>query len=313
MSGNGDAFMKKTIRIALLLALAAGLASAQSYRGQGRLRGKVTDEAGRPLEGVTVRVFSVRGQSGFEVKTNAAGEWTANYIRGGGYNLDFVKPGYEPRSISTSIPERTDNPPVEVTLKKAAGLMITDELKAELEAGNRLFEEKKFEEACKLYEDLLAKNPDVYVLYKNVGNCRFELQQYDLAEAAYRKVLEKEPQNPDIMLLIGNCYANRDLPEQAMEWYNKIEFEKITDPTVLFNIGLSFTKQSRFEDALRYYKRSVEVQKDFLDGLYQLGLTYLSLGKNAEAIPPFEEYLKIDPGSPRADQVKNFLEFLKKK
>jgi len=305
--------MKKAITIALVLALSAGLAVAQSYRGQGRLRGKVTDEGGKPLEGVTVKLFSVRGQSGFEVKTNATGEWTANYIRGGAYNLDFFKVGYEPKSISTSIPERTDNPPVEITLKKAEGLMITDELRAELEAGNRLFEEKKFEEAAKLYEDLIAKNPDVYILYQNIGNCRFELQQYDLAEAAYRKVLEKEPENSGILLLIGNCFANRGQADAAMEWYNKIEFEKITDPTVLFNIGTSFTKQAKYEDALRYYKRSVEVQKDFLDGLYQLGLTYLTLGKNAEAIPPFEDYLKIDPDSPRADQVKNFLEFLKKK
>jgi len=305
--------MRRPLTFALLLVLAAGLAFAQSYRGQGRLRGKVTDEAGQPLAGVTVKVYSVKGQSGFEVTTNAQGEWTANYIRGGGYNLDFLKPGYEPKSIGTSIPESTNNPPVEVKLRKAAGLLITDALKAELEAGNKLFGEGKYEEACKLYEDLLAKNPEASIIYKNVGNCRFELRQYDLAEAAYQRVLEKEPGNADILLLIGNCYANRDQADKAMEWYNKIEFEKIGDPTVLFNIGTSFTKQSKFEDALKYYKRSVEVQKDFLDGIYQLGLTYLALGRNPEAIGPFEDYLKIDADSERAGQVKGFLEFLKKK
>ena len=55
------------------------------------------------------------------------------------------------------------------------------------------------------------------------------------------------------------------------------------------------------------------VREDFLDGLYQLGLTYLALGRNPEAIGPFEDYLKIDAGSERAGQVKGFLEFLKKK
>jgi tetratricopeptide (TPR) repeat protein len=305
--------MKKIAFITLILVLSAGLVFSQSYRGQGRLKGKVTDEEGKPLSGVKVKLFSVRGQSGFEVTTNAEGEWTANYIRGGGYNIDFLKAGYEPKQISTSIPEATNNPPVEVKLKKMEGLMITDELRSALEAGNKLFAETKFEEAGKVYEDLIAKNPDVYILHKNVGNCRFELQQYDLAEAAYLKVLEKEPGNADIILLIGNCYANRGEADKAMEWYNRIEFEKITDPTVLYNIGTSFTKQSKFEDALKYYKRSVEVQKDYLDGLYQLGLTYLALGRNPEAIPPFEDYLKIDPDSPRAGQVRNFLEFLKKK
>jgi tetratricopeptide (TPR) repeat protein len=305
--------MKKIAFITIILILSAGFVLSQGYRGQGRLKGKVTDEQGKPLEGVKVKLFSVRGQSGFELTTNAEGEWTANYVRGGGYNIDFFKAGYEPKQISTSIPEATNNPPVEVKLKKAAGLMITDELRSALEAGNKLFEEKKFEEACKAYEDLIAKNPDVYILYKNIGNCRFELQQYDLAEAAYQEILEKEPANADIILLIGNCYANRGEADKAMEWYNKIEFEKISDPTVLYNIGTSFTKQSKFEDALKYYKRSVEVQKDYLDGLYQLGLTYLALGRNPEAIQPFEDYLKIESDSPRAGQVKSFLEFLKKK
>jgi hypothetical protein len=165
--------MKKTLLSALVLLLAASLVFSQSYRGQGRLKGKVTDEDGKPLAGVKVKLFSVRGQSGFELTTNAEGEWTANYIRGGGYNIDFLKPGFEPKSISTSIPEATNNPPVEVKLKKAAGLMITEELRSALEAGNKLFDEKKYEEACRVYEDLIAKNPDVYVLYKNVGNCRF--------------------------------------------------------------------------------------------------------------------------------------------
>ncbi|MGA2363266.1 MAG: tetratricopeptide repeat protein [Candidatus Aminicenantales bacterium] len=305
--------MKKIMLAAIVLVLAGSLALGQSYRGQGRLKGKVTDESGKPIEGVKIKLYSLKGVSGFELTTNAAGEWTANYIRGGGWNIDFEKIGYEPRHIATNIPEATNNPPIETKLKAMAGLLITDELKAALKAGNQLFEEKKYPDAVKAYEDILAKNPDAYVLYKNVGNCYFELQQYDQAEAAYQKVLEKEPANPDILLLIGNCYANRGENDKAMEWYNKIEFEKITDPMVLFNIGASYTKQSKFEEALKYYKRSVEIQKDFLDGLYQLGLTYLALGRNSDAIPPFEEYLKSDPDSPRSAQVKNFLEFLKKK
>jgi tetratricopeptide (TPR) repeat protein len=305
--------MKKIALAVIIFALSSSLVLAQSYRGQGRLKGRVTDEEGNPLEGVKVKLFSLKGQSGFEVTTNAEGEWIANYIRGGGYNIDFSKLGYEPKKISTSIPEQTNNPPIDVKLKKMMGLVITDELKAALKAGNELFEEKNYPEAIKAYEDIIAKSPDAYILYKNIGNCWFELQDYDKAEEAYRKVLDKEPDNPDILLLIGNCYANRGQGDQAMEWYNKIEFEKITDPNVLYNIGTSYTKQSKFEEALKYYKRAVELKKDFLDAQYELGLTYLALGRNAEAIPAFEDYLKCDSDSPKADQVRKFLDFLKKK
>lgn len=305
--------MKRTAILAGILLVLSSLAFAQSYKGQGRIRGIVTDQDGAPLEGVKVKLFSLKGQSGLEVVTNAAGEWSVNYIRGGGWNIDFEKTGYAPRKVGTQIPEIFKNAPIETKLQKVEGTFITEELKAALNEGNRLFEEKKYQEAIADYEGLLAKAPDVYILYKNIGNCWFELQDYAKAEESYKKVLEKEPSNTDILLLIGNCYANRGELDKALEWYDKIEFEKITDPMVLYNIGTTLTKQSKLEDALKFYKRAVELQVDFLDAIYQLGLTYLALGRNPEAVEAFESYIKYDSESERAGQVKGFIEFLKKK
>jgi tetratricopeptide (TPR) repeat protein len=80
----------------------------------------------------------------------------------------------------------------------------------------------------------------------------------------------------------------------------------------LFNVGTIFYNNSKYEDALKYYKKSVEVKEDFLDGIYQSGLAYLALGKNAEALKEFENYLTQDSDSDRASQVKGFIEYLKK-
>jgi tetratricopeptide (TPR) repeat protein len=304
---------KSACGLLLGLAFSSVLLVAQSYRGQGRLTGIVLDQDGKPIPGVKVKLFSVKGQSGFELTTDAKGEWKAMYIRGGGWNIDFEKSGYGPKKISTTIEESFKNPAVETRLQKIEGLVISDELKAALKSGNQLFDEKKYEEAIAAYSDLVGKNPDAYIINKNIGNCYFELQKYDKAEEAYRKVLDKEPQNAEIMLLIGNCYSNRGEKDKAMEWYNKIEFDKITDPTVLFNIGSVLSGQSKFEEALKYYQRALDLKKDFLDALYQLGLTYVSLQNNAAAVTAFENYLKLDADSPKAVQVKGFLEYLKKK
>ena len=44
-----------------------------------------------------------------------------------------------------------------------------------------------------------------------------------------------------------------------------------------------------------------------------MGLTYVSMQKKDEAIAVFEQFLKDFPDSSKADQVKGFLEYLKKK
>ncbi|MCX7973814.1 MAG: tetratricopeptide repeat protein [Candidatus Aminicenantes bacterium] len=305
--------MRHFVRAILVLLVFFSCLWAQEHKGQGRLIGYVFDEQGHPLEGVKVKLFSLKTQTGFEIATDKNGRWVAAWIRGGGWNIDFEKFGYIPRKISVEVQEFGRNPEIKINLKKAEGLIITDDLKMLLQKGNDLFEQKKYEEAIIVYNEVLQKYPDAYIIYKNIGNCYFNLEKYEEAEAAYQKILDKDPQNVDAIILIGNTYANRGLNDKAMEWYRKINFEKIEDPIVLYNLGTNYYNNSKFEEALKFYLRAVELQKDFLDAIYQLGLTYLTLNKTAEAIQTFENYLKIDADSERAQQVKGFLEYLRKK
>ncbi len=307
--------MKKIALIpGLILVLAASsLLSAQDWKGKGRLGGLVLDQSGAPIEGVKVKLFSLKAQEGTEVLTDKSGRWMAAWIRSGGWNVDFEKIGYAPKKIVIEISESKKNPDVEIRLEKIEGLVITDEVKDLLTRGNELFEQKDYAGALALYQDILAKYPDAYPVQMNVGNCYFAVEKYDLAEQSYVKLLEKDPKNVNAVIAVGNCYANRGDSAKAMEWYSKLEFEKIEDPTVLYNLGTSYYNNAKFEDALKFYKKAVEKQKDSTDAMFQLGLTYLNLQKNAEAIAMFEDYLKVDATSARADQVRAFLDYLKKK
>jgi len=297
----------------ILTLIICTVAFSQGHKGKGRIKGYVYDEEGNPLEGVKVKLFSLRGQSGFEAITDSKGCWAAAWIRGGKWNIDFFKVGYEPKKISAEIFETKRNSAIEIRLKKLKGLIFAKELIGELERGNRLFEEERYEEALEVYRSILERYPEAYIINKNIGNCFFAMEKYELAQEYYEKVLEKEPDNIEMKLAIGNCYDNSGDREKALEWYTKIEFEEINDATVLYNIGTHFSNLSQFTEALRYYEKAVGIQNDFLDGLYQLGLTYLALGQHQEAVEVFENYLKYDPDSERASQVKGFIEFLKKK
>jgi tetratricopeptide (TPR) repeat protein len=310
-----EVMMKKSsLILGLVLVLAAAtVLSAQDWKGKGRLGGLVLDQSGAPIEGVKVKLFSLKAQEGTEVKTDKSGRWMAAWIRSGAWNVDFEKIGYAPKKIVIEISETKKNPDVEIRLEKIEGLVITDEVKDLLTRGNELFDKKDYPGALALYQDILAKYPDAYPVLMNVGNCYFAEEKYDLAEQNYIKLLEKDPKNVNAIIAVGNCYANRGDAAKAMEWYSKLEFEKIDDPTVLYNLGTSYYNNAKFEDALKFYKKAVEKQKDSTDAMFQLGLTYLNLQKNAEAIAMFEDYLKVDATSARADQVRAFLDYLKKK
>jgi tetratricopeptide (TPR) repeat protein len=305
--------MKKIALVCSVIILFALLLPAQDYKGKGRVGGIVTDEAGNPLDGVVVKLFSLKAQDGISVKTDKNGKWLAAWIRSGGWNLDFEKVGFAPKKLSVELSESKKNPDIEIKLSKVAGLVLTDSIRDALTKGNELFDKADYAGALAAYQALIAEAPDAYPVYMNIGNCHFAQEHYDLAEESYMKVLEKDPKKAEAIIAVGNCYANRGASDKAMEWYAKVEFEKIEDPVVLYNLGTNYYNNSKFEDALRFYQKAVEKQKDSVDALYQLGLTYLNLQKNAEAIAAFESYLKIDADSARAAQVTGFLEYLKKK
>jgi tetratricopeptide (TPR) repeat protein len=305
--------MKKAGLIFACIALLVGTMAAQDWKGKGRFNGVVLDEAGAPIVGAKVKLLNVQANAGFDVVTDNEGRFTAAWLRFGAWNVDFEKFGYEIKQLSLSIAEVTKNPDIKVVLKKTAGLTLSEDLRKELLAANELFEKQDFQGALTGYTGILQKNPDAYVIYKNVGNCYFSLEQYDKAEEAYLKILEKDPQNADAMVLVGNTYANRNLNEKALEWYNKIEIDKITDSTVLLNVGNTFFNLGKIEDALKYLKQAVKINPNDLDALERLGVTYISNQNNAEAIAIFEAYLKIDPSSERATRIKGFLDYLKKK
>jgi len=305
--------MKKVVLIVGVILTAAVFLAAQDYKGKARVSGIVTDEQGKPLEGVRIKLFCIKANEGFDMKSDKEGKWVAAWVRGGDWNADFDKIGYEPKKISFNINENRKNPDVMIFLKKVEGLVVTDDIRAQLTKGNELYDQKKFDEALAVYQDIITKFPDVYPVYRSIGNCYFSQEKYDLAEQSYMKVLEKDPKNVQAILSIGNCYTNRGDAAKALEWYGKVDFEKIDDAVVLYNLGTSYYNSGKYEDALKCYLKSVEKQKDFTDGIYQLGLTYTNLQKTAEAIATFESYLKIDADSPRSTQVKAFLEYLRKK
>ena len=306
--------MRKCAIGLLAILLLASFVPAQDWTGQGRQVGYVYDEEGSPLEGVKVKLLFVKTQSGFETTTDKNGKWSAMGVNGGQWFIDFELAGYEPRKIVTNITDIRGqvNKQIEITMKKVEGLFVTEELKEEYKKGIDLFNEGKYEESIPIFNTIIEKFPDAYIVYMNIGHSYFQMENYDEAEKYYMQVLEREAGHVETLIGLGNCYMNRGDIEKAMEWYNKIEFEKIEDATVLYNVGTIFYNNSKFDDALKYYKKAVEVQEDFLDAIYQLGLSYLNKGANAEALSQFENYLKFDSDSAKAAQVQSFIDYLKK-
>ncbi|MGD1009472.1 MAG: tetratricopeptide repeat protein [Candidatus Aminicenantales bacterium] len=305
--------MKKALLTALCVLTAALFLTAQDWKGQGRIPGICLDGQGNPIEGVRVKFFCPKFDGGFEIKTGKDGKWTGAWMRSGMWNIDFDKIGYMPAHKSLQMNQFERYKEMTVVMKKVEGLVVSDDMKKDLNAANDLYDKKNYAAALDAYKAFLVKFPDAYFIWRNVGNTYFIQEKYDEAEAAYKQILAKDANDVDAIVSVGNCYANRGNTDAAMEWYAKVSIEKITDSNLLYSIGLAYFKSAKLEDAQKYFEKAVELEETNADAIYQLGLTYTSMQNKDKAIATFEKYLKADPDSDRATQVKGFLDYLKKK
>jgi Flp pilus assembly protein TadD len=297
----------------LSLVAALGFSAASQTRGMGRIAGKVTDESGKPIEGVTVRGTIAAGGSPVTAKSNSKGDWVLAGIAPGTWNIDFEKAGWEPSKISVPVVELTMNPPMQVKLKPAVARTDPNvELKAELEKAASLLNARKYADARAIYESLLAKYPNVHQLHPMVARTYHAEKNLDKAIEHLREAVEKMPDNVEAKLLLGNTLIEAGKTDEGKQILSAIDSSKITDPTVLLNVGITLINQGKAADAFTYFDQVVTRFPAHADGYYYRGVANLQLQKTAEAKADLEKFVGLAASdAPELAMAKKLLEQLK--
>ncbi|HYS77711.1 MAG TPA: tetratricopeptide repeat protein [Candidatus Dormibacteraeota bacterium] len=106
--------------------------------------------------------------------------------------------------------------------------------------GNRLYNQKRYDDALKMYTDAQASRPDASELHYNIGNVLFRKKEYDKAVEEY---------------LRAQAAANPALSEAAT-----------------FNRGNALMLQGRPEDAIKAYVQALRARPDDGDAKRNLEL-----------------------------------------
>lgn len=312
--------MTRSIRIALFLLLIATTASAQGWRGQGRAAGKVTDEAGKPIEGVVVKVALPAENAALEAKTNGKGEWAVAGIGSGTWQVDFTKPGYEARHISVSISEMNRMPPVEITLKKAED--PNEIIAIELKRAADLMAQNKYTEARTIYEALLTRYPTAYRIEQFVARAYYLEGQPEKAIERLKAVTARDPNALEVKLLLGSLLLEMGKAEEGKQVLGSVDDAKITDPAIYVNFGIAMMNKNLPVEAAGYFEKAITKFPAAADAYYYRGLTLLQMasaqGEEAQkaerlqrAKADLTKFLELAPKAPEAETARKILEQLK--
>ncbi len=124
------------------------------------------------------------------------------------------------------------------------------------------------------------------------------------AEAAeiYRKILADSPNTPDIHYRLGQIdLALAGDTGSTDEARKEFEAETKVDPTnasAEFVLGELDRRAGNWDPAIRHFTRAAQLDEGFSEARLALGMTLTASGKYADALPPLEAYVKMEPEDP---------------
>ncbi|MEE9302338.1 MAG: tetratricopeptide repeat protein [Thiotrichaceae bacterium] len=191
-----------------------------------------------------------------------------------------------------------------------------------------------FEQANKLYKQVIQANPAHIDALHLSGVIAYEQENYDSAIGLINKALENAPQIPAFHYSIGNAYyAKQDLTQAIRHFQQAVKFKPgyieahwklglalqqqgalnpaihhylevirlIPDSQaanfagVHYNLGLAFTVQNASEKAVHHYQQLMRLNPSHIEGLENLGILLHQSGRYEESVTCYEQALRINP------------------
>jgi hypothetical protein len=304
------------LSVAPMLSVTPVASAAQDWRGTGRIGGKVLDEeTGKPIDGVTVKAMLPRSDNrGPESTSNSKGDWAVGGVASGTWNVDFIKDGYETRSLTVPISEGGGGRPMEIRMKRKAAPPPDPNalIKGELTRAAGLMNEKKYAEARAIYESLSAKYPEVKQFRPLIARAFYGEGNKAAAIEQLRKSSEEDPENIEVKVLLGSILMEEGKAEDARAVLASVDESKIVDPAILINAGIALINEKKHAEAVPWFDKAIARFPEHADGYYYRGIANVTLGKAAEARADLEKYVSIAPkDAPELETAKKILASLK--
>jgi tetratricopeptide (TPR) repeat protein len=296
--------MKRMLMALAALLISASMASAQT----GGVRGKILDEAGKPLEGVAVKMEFQGGMTlSFDTKTNKKGEFMQIGLRPGSWKFTFTKENYQVFSapMKINLGDATVLPDTKLQSGKA-GTPVEDlkktfgEAVAKIQAGD-------YDGAIAAFDAMIVKNPSLAEAHYNKGFAQFqkgqakrqqndkegEAKDYAEAEATLKRALEVKPDYSDARMLLSNIYTAQGLKDKALEVMSSGSTSN--DPKQLFNLALALLNSGKTEEATEAFLKVEAADPANAEAQYYLATAALNGGKTDECVTRLEKYLSLNP------------------
>ena len=138
----------------------------------------------------------------------------------------------------------------------------------------------------------LARNLQAAVDHHRAG-------RFDDAERLYNEILATHPEQPDALQFLGVLAGQRGSPDAAIDYLTRAIAVNRRNPAYHYNLGLAYQAAKKPAEASMSFKRTLELDPTHIEALKGMGGALLALGRLDEAERYCRQAVERAPGDPR--------------
>jgi tetratricopeptide (TPR) repeat protein len=310
-------YTRTLVLIATLIVLGAAARPAHAQRGRGgdqpsrqpqlppkwkgnaTVKGKVTDDTGKPVPGAKVTFVFAELNAGFFVPTKKNGEFEGEDLKPGEWRLQIDAPNFIVARQNVTVAEK-NNPPVAVVMKRDNSPELLTKAESLFKAGKDAEARAEYLTVLAAHPELTAINRAIAFTYGHEKNHPEALKYLDLA-------LANNPNDATLLqLAAASAMEVSDYP-RAMGYLGRIDDATLTEPDMMVNAAMNLLNRRRSAEAATVLTRVITRFPAAADAYFYRAYASMQAGKPAEAKADLDECLKIAPAGPLAAQAKEML------
>lgn len=163
------------------------------------------------------------------------------------------------------------------------------------EVGIKAFQEKRYEDAVKAFNDAIEQNPEDPIGYINFGNLLSVMNEAERAERFFQKAITLDEKAATAYYGLANLYYNAERYMEAAKLYQKSIEYGIEGADAYFMLAKCFEREEQVKLALPYMQRAKELAPDDLQIRLSYGILLCTLEMFDLAKPELEFVIEQDP------------------
>lgn len=304
--------MRLMTGVALVATLVSAPAPVLAQMELGVIKGRVVDEAGAPLAGVSIRLVNADRGREVTVKTGKDGRFYRRGLQAAEYSIAVELEGFQPINDTVKLVAGADRD-FNFNLVRAAASGS-----AEFQAGVAAFAAGDLQTAATRFQEAIAKAPTVAALHVNLALVYGRLQRLPEAVASLEKAAALAPGESAIQYQLGSAYVDAREYDKAVAALTRGlgAAPNLTGDALALEavstLGAVYFAQGKVPEAEAEFRRALAAKPGAAGAVLGLGKIHFSRNEVEQALTLFDQVVAEHPGSPEAAQALLFIKELRK-